>query len=107
MDNNRILSEVTPQTQKKVDETEEAAFFINQAHKEFRNLAYGVARKKNSVARVLEAVLFEPLEEVKLQGKAEEQLFAFCQEIMQNKGKVLRYAFERAEKIKKGEPTDE
>jgi len=52
---------------------------------------------------VLEAVLFEPLEKVELLGKHEQELFAICQEVMYNKGKVLQYAFNRMETLKKGE----
>lgn len=89
-----------------LDKDEQAAIFINQAHKEFRRLAFALAdRKKHSVSRVLEAVLFEPLEEVPLQGKQEEALFAICKDVLYNKGVVLQYAFEQIEK-KKGEIND-
>lgn len=96
MDNNTILADTAP-VEKELDETEKAALFINQAHKKFRGLAYGLARKKNAVARVLEAVLFEPLEEVKLIGKQEEQLFEICRHVLHSKGIVMKYAFEKAE----------
>jgi hypothetical protein len=90
------------------DETEQAALFINSAHKEFRRLTFALAdRKKHSVSRVLEAVLFEPLEQVELLGKQEQQLFDICQQVMYNKGKVMRYAYDRMEQIKQGEKVDE
>jgi hypothetical protein len=90
------------------DPTEESAFFVNQAHNQFKTLAYGLAnKKKRALARVLEAVLFEPLEKVELVGEPEKELFAICQQIMYHKGVVLRYAFERMEKIKKGEVPNE
>lgn len=107
--NNTILAEgllqaaeATPEQVN--DPVEESALFINAAHTQFKKIAYALAkRKKNSVARVLQAVLFEPLEKVELQGKEEEQLFDICQQVMQHKGVVLNYAFARMESIKKGE----
>lgn len=86
-----------------LDEVEQAAMFINQSHQSFRKLVYALAkRKKLAPVRVLEAVLFEPLEKIELVGKEEEQLFDLCQAVMYHKGKVLNYVFERAgEKLKK------
>lgn len=107
MSNNTILEqpkEVTGIENKQLDEHEEAAYFINTAHKEFKRLAFALAdRKKHSVSRVLEAVLFEPLEKTDLFGKDEQELFAICQQIMYNKGKVMEYAFERMKQKKQGE----
>lgn len=106
MSNNNTLSETPSETQQpQSDPVEDSAFFINQAHTNFKQLSYGLAdRKKRSVARVLEAVLFEPLEQVELFGKEEKQLFDICQQIMYHKGTVLKYAYEKAaEKVKKGE----
>ena len=115
-DNNTILPDapVAPVEEAKVaepvlDEVEQSAMFISQSHKTFRKLVYALAkRKKLAPVRVLEAVLFEPLEQIKLSGKEEEQLFDLCQAVMYHKGKVLNYAFERAgEKLKKqGEETN-
>lgn len=88
----------------KLDQDEISAVFVNQAHKEFKQLAYGLAdRKKRAVARVLEAVLFEPLEAVELIGQPEKELFELCQKVMYHKGVVLNYAFKRMEELKKGE----
>lgn len=106
---NGILAPVvgTPEEVKKeVDPIEAAAIYINQSHKHFRQMAYElVKRKKRSAARVLEAVLFEPLEKVEL-TKDEKNMLAFCNQILYNKGVLLRDIFEKhAEKIQKqGEP---
>lgn len=90
------------------DQDENAAIFINQAHKQFKKIGYEVAnRKKRSVVRVLEAVLFEPFEEVELLGKEEQQLFDLCQKVMYHKGILLKYAHERFNKIKQGEELNE
>ena len=114
--NNTILSEVAPapaapekEADPVLDEVEQSALFINQAAKKFRSIGYNLAqRKKRAAIRVLEAVLFEPLEEVKLSGKEEQELFDLCQAVMYHKGKVLNYAFERAgEKLKKEGDTNE
>ena len=86
-----------------IDPVEASAYFIHLAHQDFKRLAYGLANtKKRALARVLEAVLFEPLEKIELFGKVEEDLFALCQEILYNKGNVLQYAFKRIDK-KQGE----
>jgi predicted lipid-binding transport protein (Tim44 family) len=92
--------------EEKADPTEEAAYFINEAHKAFKKLSYALAdRKRHSMSRVLEAVLFEPLEEVELFGKEEQEMFALCKDIMYNKGIVLRYAYDRIES-KQGEKNE-
>lgn len=90
------------------DTDEMAAIFINQAHKQFKKLGYEIAnRKKRSVVRVLEAVLFEPLEQVELLGKEEKQLFDLCQKVMYHKGILLKYAHEKFNKTKQGEELNE
>lgn len=89
------------------DEYENSAFFIHQSHERFRKLVYALAeRKKRAVSRVLEAVLFEPLEKIELNGKEENELFDICQAVMYHKGKVLEYAMKRFELKKQGEITD-
>jgi hypothetical protein len=104
LQNSTIIDNPVEETKTELDQDEVSAIFINQSHKQFKQLAYGLAdRKKRAVARVLEAVLFEPLEKVDLIGQSEEELFELCQKIMYHKGTVLKYAFERMEKIKKGE----
>lgn len=78
---------------------DKAAMFLYQASRDFKNIVSSLAsRKKNSVGRVLEAVLFEPLERVDLLGKDEQQLFAICQQIMYNKGVILNYTMEEMKK---------
>lgn len=85
------------------DEYENSAIFLMEASDRFRKLTYALAdRKKRAVTRVLEAVLFEPLEEVELVGKEEKQLFDICQAIMYHKGKMLEYAVKRTELKKQG-----
>lgn len=82
--------------EQELDSEEASAYFIHVAHEQFRDLAYKLAnRKKRSLARVLEAVLFEPLEKIELSGPAEKELFELCQQIMYNKGVVLNYSFKR------------
>lgn len=95
-------------TQPEFDESEKSAIFINRAHKDFRRMVFAIAdRKKHSVSRVLEAVLFEPLEEVELLGKQEEQLFDLCQQVMYHKGVVFKYVDEKIQKDKQGETVNE
>lgn len=90
----------------KPDEVEQAAIFLNQSHKRFKQLVYNLSeRKKRAAPRVLEAVLFEPLEKVELIGKEEQELFDLCLKIMYSKGRVMQFAFEEMEK-KKGETND-
>lgn len=106
MDNSLPLLNQTPiepsevkDDNKKLDPVEAAAYFLNQAHQGFNRLTYGLSkRKKHALGRVLQAVLFEPLEPVPLFGKAEEELFAICQEVMRNKGIIMNDAIERFKK---------
>lgn len=92
----------TEEVKKEIDPVEAAAIYINQSHKYFRKMAYElIKRKKRSAARVLEAVLFEPLEKVEL-TKDEKNMVAFCNQILYNKGVLLRDIFDKhAEKIQK------
>lgn len=106
--NNTIMNEVPSNgvggpKKGDVDPVEASAFFIHQSHKDFRKLLYELSRKKKAAPRVLEAVLFEPLEKIELNGQLEKDLFELCQKIMYHKGVVMRYSFERASKKIKGE----
>jgi len=103
------VSEEKPEVVDTIDKEEQSALFINQAHKQFKMVAYGLSdRKKRAVARVLESVLFEPLEQVELIGKDEKELFAICQKVMYHKGIVLNYAFNKAKtKLEKGETNEQ
>lgn len=111
MSNNTLLTDQELETaaqgddHKPLDPDEAAAYFVHEAHTQFRKLCYALAeRKKRSVSRVLEAVIFEPLEKVELFGNEEQELFALCQQIMYNKGVVLQFAMKRFEdKVKKEE----
>ena len=79
-----------------VDMYEQSARFIKTLHATFRKMGYSLAdRKKRSAVRVLEAMLFEPLEKVELSGQAEKDLFAICHQIMYHKNKVAEYALKR------------
>lgn len=89
-----------------LDKDEEAAYFLHLAHKEFR-LRVLAGRKKQTVSRILEAVLFEPFEKVQLFGKEEEDLFALCNKVMYAKDVVFKYAQKRAEELKKGETSEQ
>lgn len=104
MNNNTLLPDVPENVEtvkQNLDQDEQSAIFINQAHKQFRKLCYELAnRKKRSIPRVLEAVLFEPLEEVKLNGKEEEQLLDLCLKIMYHKTIIFEYAQKQIDKKK-------
>lgn len=93
----KILEKLDDNTE--LTEEDKAAMFLYQASRDFKNIVSTLAnRKKKSVGRVLEAVLFEPLERVDLLGKDEKELFAICQQIMYNKGKILKYTMDQMEK---------
>jgi hypothetical protein len=74
--------------------------------KVFRKQVYKLAeRKKRAPARVLEAFLFRPLEEVELIGKEEKNLFDLCSTIMYHKIKIVEYAQQKEQN--KGEENGE
>ena len=84
------------------DRVEESAQFIHLLYTRFRKMGYALSnRKKRALARVLEAVLFEPLHEIKLDGKAEKDLFDICQQVLYHKDVLKSYAIEQ--KIKEEE----
>lgn len=94
-----MSEETKPEVKEELTEEDKAAMFLYQASRDFKNIVSSLAnRKKKSVGRVLEAVLFEPLERVDLLGKDEKELFAICQQIMYNKGKILKYTMDQMEK---------
>lgn len=91
--------------QLEVDKYEESARFIHTLHATFKKMGYALAdRKKRAVVRVLEAVMFEPLEKVELIGREEKDLFAICHQIMYHKNKVAEYALKR--NMEKGEKNE-
>lgn len=82
-----------------LDTDEQAARIFNLAHKNFKKLTYPLAeRKRKALGRVLEAVLFEPLEAVELHGVEEKRLFDLCKEILYNKGIIIQFALKQKEK---------
>jgi len=101
---NNTLITTQSQEQQEVDTFEESAKFIKLLHGQFRSISYNLAnRKKRGIARVLEAVMFEPLEDVKLLGKDEKELLDICNQIMYHKNKVTEFAIKRRMEAEKGE----
>jgi hypothetical protein len=99
-DNTFLTKEDVEQNQ--IDKYEQSARFIKTLHAKFRGLGYDLAqRKKRAPIRVLEAILFEPLEEIELNGKIEKDLFAICQQIMYHKNKIVEYAIQRKQEAEK------
>ena len=80
------------------DKYEQSARYFKALHTQFRKLGYQLAqRKKKSPIRVLEAVLFEPLESVELIGKEEQELLAICHQVMYHKNRIVEYAIKERE----------
>ena len=105
MSDNKLL---TPEDKEKLEEDvyEQSAQTFHLLHSQFRKLGYAISnRKKRAVVRVLEALLFEPLESVELSGKVEKDLLALCHQVMYHKNKIAEYAVERklAKENKEGE----
>lgn len=79
-----------------IDEYEQSAAFIHHYHKVFRRIGYDLAnRKKKAPIRVLEALLFNPLHDVELLGKAELDLLKLSGQVLYHKGKLMEYAEKR------------
>lgn len=89
------MSEVinAPEEEKpEIDEYEQSAAMFHHLSLNFRRNVYQLAnRKKRAPVRVLEAILFNPLEEVKLLGKEEKNLFDLCTQIIYHKAKIMEY----------------
>lgn len=69
-----------------LDVHEKSAVMFNALSKQFRRVGYELAnRKKRAMVRVVEAFLFEPLEQVKLEGKVEQDLLDLMRQIMYHK----------------------
>ena len=76
-----------------LDEYEQSAAMFNHLSQVFRKELYKLAnRKKRAAPRVLEALLFEPLESVQLSGKEEKNLLEMCSQIVYHKAKIIEYA---------------
>ena len=92
-----MVNETKKQTQdnskEDFDEYEQSAIMFNNYSKVFRKQLYKLAsRKKKAASRVLEAMLFSPLEEVELQGKEEQELLDLCSRIVYHKMKIIEFA---------------
>ena len=62
----------------------------------FRKEVYKLAkRKKRAPVRVLEALLFQPFEQVELSGAEERNLLDLCGQILYHKAKIAEYAEEQ------------
>lgn len=95
------IVEQTPE-EAPLDEYEQSAVMFHSLSKHFRKMVYDLAnRKKRAVPRVLEAFLFDPLEVVKLEGQAEENLLGLVRQIMYHKMKISEYAAIKQEEKEK------
>lgn len=93
--------DIEEQKTPELDEFEQAGVMFNHLSKVFRKKGYALAgRKKRAFVRILESLLFEPLEEVKLEGKEEEELLDLCNEILYHKLKIKEYALMQTEEEK-------
>lgn len=77
-----------------VDEYEQAGIAFNQHYKIYKQVAYNM-RKKKSVVRVLEHILFSPAIDVELFGQEEKDLLAICANVFKNKIKLMEYTAQR------------
>lgn len=85
------------------DEVELSAKTIHILFQHFRKVGYKLAdRKKKAPIRVLEALLFDGLEDVELVGKEELNLLDIAKQIMYHKGVLIEYALTR----KQGEDSE-
>lgn len=83
----------TKKQEAQVDEYEQSAQMFHILHSQFRKMGYSLAnRKKRAAIRVLEAVLFRPLEDVKVVGKEEQELVDIALQVMYHKNKIAEYA---------------
>lgn len=99
--NNTIMTE-DDRKEIETDKYEESALIFNALHGQFRQIGYQLAkRKKKAPIRVLEAILFMPLEEVSLVGAEEKELFDLCHKIMYHKNKITEYAITRKMELEK------
>lgn len=76
-----------------LDEYEQSAVMFKHLSSVFRKQVYALAsRKKRAPVRVLEAIIFQPLEPVELVGKEEKNLLDLCSNIIYHKSKLIEYA---------------
>ena len=101
MSDNKVLTEQDFEKME-ADQYEESAKFFHLSHRQFRQLGYRLAdRKKRALVRVLEAVLFEPLEDVETLGKEEKEMVDFCRRVLYHKNKIIEFAHKRKEEAEK------
>lgn len=99
--------EVKPE-KTELDEFEQSAAMFHLLAKRFRQIGYRLAeRKKKAPIRVLEALLFAPLEDVKVLGAEEEKLIDLCNQILYHKMKINEYALNKSMKQKENESVEE
>lgn len=107
-ENNNTIMDEESREKAVQDQYEESALIFNALHSQFRQIGYQLAkRKKKAPIRVLEAMLFMPLEEVQLVGAEEKELFDLCHKIMYHKNKITEYAIKRKMNEEKEETTNE
>jgi len=95
-------------TKTELDEYEQSAAMFHLLAKRFRQIGYRLAeRKKKAPIRVLEALLFAPLEEVKVLGTEEEKLIDLCNQILYHKMKINEYALNKSMKQKENKSVEE
>ena len=92
-DEAQSTEEVKKDETNELDEYEQSAAFIHHYHKVFKRIGYNLAeRKKKAPIRVLEALLFNPLHDTTLLGKAEQDLLKLSSQVLYHKGKLMEYA---------------
>lgn len=90
-----------------LDEYEQSAVMFHMLSKQFRQIGYRLAeRKKKAPIRVLEVLLFAPLEDVKVLGAEEEKLVDLCNQILYHKMKINEYALNRSMKQKENDKNE-
>lgn len=90
----------------KYQKVEESAKAFHLMYNVFRPMGYRLAeRKKRAPIRVLEALVFGPLEDENLFGKEEKDLLDFCRKAMYHKNTMSAYVVE--EKLKEEEKKNE
>lgn len=92
------LEDKKEKMKKELDKYEESAAMFHHLSQIFRKKVYELAnRKKRAPVRVLEAMLFQPIEEVTLNGKEENNLLDLCSQIIYHKSMLMEYVNVRKE----------
>ena len=86
---------------KPLDKYEESAKIFGELAEVFRKKVYKLSqRKRKAPVRVLEALLFTPLENIELVGNEEKELAYLCNQIIAHKKNLIEYTFNRIEEKK-------